>query len=176
MSCSEEIDLTKIADSKIEFAIKCEADQIEFEDGVTKPIGEFDFNGTVESFVNYARLKGSLKLPVEIACARCLKPVKRQVDLRIDSALVEPEALDEELDIELETKGLEVSLIEGEKINLAKIGLEQALISLPARLVCKNDCMGLCPECGIDRNADSCNCDEDEIDSRWAALRDLKVK
>ena len=47
------------------------------------------------------------------------------------------------------------------------------LLSLPARVLCTNDCKGLCTSCGINLNLENCNCDTSNIDPRWAALSSL---
>jgi uncharacterized protein len=50
---------------------------------------------------------------------------------------------------------------------------EQILLAVPARMLCREDCKGICPDCGIDRNTGECNCVTNEIDPRWAALKNL---
>jgi uncharacterized protein len=49
---------------------------------------------------------------------------------------------------------------------------EQVLLSLPVRTLCKPDCKGLCPHCGVNRNSQACNCAGD--DPRWEALAGLR--
>jgi uncharacterized protein len=49
------------------------------------------------------------------------------------------------------------------------------LLSLPTRPLCREDCRGLCPHCGINLNRESCGCREERLDSRLAALRSIKV-
>lgn len=58
---------------------------------------------------------------------------------------------------------------------------QEAMLSLPLSPVCSNDCKGLCPECGIDRNKESCSCehdrrdDDEDEDNPWSALDDLEL-
>ena len=47
---------------------------------------------------------------------------------------------------------------------------ESAILGYPQAMVCRTNCQGLCPECGIDRNRDSCDCEEEDVDPRWAGL------
>jgi uncharacterized protein len=51
--------------------------------------------------------------------------------------------------------------------------IENLIVSIPMQILCKEDCKGLCPQCGINRNESSCDCAE-TTDSRWDALRKLK--
>ncbi len=47
------------------------------------------------------------------------------------------------------------------------------LLDLPVAPLCRDDCAGLCPSCGIDRNQSTCDCDMTIPDPRWDALREL---
>ena len=60
------------------------------------------------------------------------------------------------------------------RIELNDIVREQILLNLPEQVFCTEECKGLCPKCGADRNLINCNCEETEIDPRWSALKNLK--
>jgi len=47
------------------------------------------------------------------------------------------------------------------------------ILALPGRLICQENCKGLCPRCGINRNLNDCQCEDEKTDSRWEALRNL---
>ena len=51
---------------------------------------------------------------------------------------------------------------------------EYVLLDLPDAPLCKDDCAGICPNCGIDRNMATCDCDTSATDPRWSALEGLK--
>ncbi len=48
--------------------------------------------------------------------------------------------------------------------------------ALPAVILCREDCAGLCPSCGVDRNLHDCACEQAPTDSRWDALRELSER
>jgi uncharacterized protein len=48
------------------------------------------------------------------------------------------------------------------------------LLNIPMRILCKEDCRGLCPKCGRNRNTNSCDCVEEAIDPRWEGLKGLR--
>lgn len=50
---------------------------------------------------------------------------------------------------------------------------EAIVLAIPMKPLCREDCRGLCPKCGIDLNQDRCNCTAEEVDTRWVALRKL---
>lgn len=60
------------------------------------------------------------------------------------------------------------------ELNLSPYVWEVLLLGLPERAHCKEDCKGLCPVCGQNKNERDCGCSTDEIDPRFAVLRDLK--
>jgi uncharacterized protein len=65
--------------------------------------------------------------------------------------------------------------VEAELLDLQAWAHDALLLALPPQIVCREDCLGLCPECGVDRNADPGHEHERAPDPRWAALRDLKL-
>jgi uncharacterized protein len=69
---------------------------------------------------------------------------------------------------------LDLFPFDGDKIDLEPLMREQFVLAIPYAPLCKEDCKGLCPQCGIDRNTASCTC-EKPIDPRLAALKGLKL-
>ena len=63
--------------------------------------------------------------------------------------------------------------LEGEEVDLELPVRDTVLLDLPAAPLCREDCAGLCPLCGIDRNEADCDCDPNPPDPRWDALRAL---
>jgi uncharacterized protein len=123
------------------------------------------------------RVVGTLQTDLEILCARCLEPVpypvKRQFDL-----LYRPAGSDigEDREVELEDKDAAISYYEGEGVELAELLREQILLEVPLKTVCKEECKGLCPQCGRNLNTGECECAQAASDPRWDALRELKDK
>jgi uncharacterized protein len=75
---------------------------------------------------------------------------------------------------EVREEDLDVFPFDGEKIDLEPLFREQFVLAVPFAPLCREDCKGLCPQCGIDRNTGTCNC-EKPIDPRLAALKGLKL-
>ena len=122
------------------------------------------------------RLRGSLATSIETPCARCVDPV--QYDVKSDFDLlyrpINADSHPEEASIsEAET---EISFYQGEGIELEDVLKEQVLLSLPAKMLCREDCKGLCPQCGKNLNQGSCQCETKISDLRWAALEGIKGK
>ena len=78
-------------------------------------------------------------------------------------------------EIELAPGDLSQSFYEGTEVDLTPLVYEQVMLALPTRPLCGEECRGLCPQCGINRNSGQCACATEAGDPRWAALRNLKI-
>ena len=61
-------------------------------------------------------------------------------------------------------------------LDLAAVAWEEFVLALPANPLCRPDCKGLCPQCGVNRNTGDCTCQQEQGDPRLAALKNFKVK
>jgi uncharacterized protein len=134
----------------------------------------------------FFRLRGGMSCRIELSCVRCLEPFALDVDEKLDlmflpqSANVGPaagESLEDEL-TEVSGRGLEpeelaVSFYRDERIDLSQMVVEQIVLALPMKPLCSDDCRGLCPQCGANRNLQTCSCAPEDTDPRWAPLRTL---
>lgn len=101
------------------------------------------------------------------SCARCLQPVDVPFCMEWNRFFTD------QPDRAQDTEEREVLLIQGNEIDLTPIIRETLLLHFPFTTVCREDCQGLCPVCGIDRNKESCSCQTERIDPRLAALKAL---
>lgn len=122
-------------------------------------------------------LDGEMAVSGNVLCSRCLEPVPWHATetFRISLATERPDALnDREEDVELAEQDLDVVYLAGDELDLEELAAEQILLALPMRVMCKDDCAGICPTCGGNRNIEgACHC-EPQGDPRWEALRDLR--
>ena len=119
-------------------------------------------------------ISGTVSGRVEVDCDRCLKKVELPISTSFDVEFApQPEALTG--GHELQNEDLNISFLRGDAIDLDQLVAEQLLLEVPARVLCNEECKGLCPQCGADKNLiQDCGCEGDEIDPRWAALKNLK--
>jgi uncharacterized protein len=122
------------------------------------------------------RLNGEVRIALELPCARCLDPVVEKVDRKFD-LLYRPLGVDSGRE-ELSVTGAEAEIgyYQGEGLLLEDALREQVLLALPLKVVCREDCKGLCPHCGKNLNLEPCSCAEPVEEPRWAALKDLRSK
>ncbi len=122
------------------------------------------------------RLNGRVITSIELACARCLEPVVQDVDRTFD-LLYRPLGSDagkEEMSVT--AVDAEIGYYQGNGLELDDALREQVILALPLRALCREDCRGLCPQCGTNLNAEPCSCAEGVHDPRWEALKDLRDK
>lgn len=100
---------------------------------------------------------GDASLEVLIPCARCLEPVASRLDIQFEN----------ELDAE------EKDYIDGYSLDTDQLVHDEALLVWPERVLCKEDCKGLCPVCGKNQNDGACDCDTTVRDPRMARILDI---
>lgn len=124
-------------------------------------------------------LQGHIAAEADLACGRCLEgfslPIESDFELTFADEL--PEVEDESgEEIELSAEDMGISLLEGEELDLSEFLIEQLMLNMPFRPICRKDCKGLCPHCGADLNKEACQCHEEQFDTRFAALKNLKIE
>jgi uncharacterized protein len=122
------------------------------------------------------RLRGHLATKAETLCARCAEPVEYDVNSDFD-LLYRPVNADTHPDeASISQAETEIGFYQGDGIQLEDVLKEQVLLSLPAKMLCREDCKGLCPQCGKNWNQNDCRCEVKHADPRWAALESIKGK
>ncbi|MBV9482373.1 MAG: DUF177 domain-containing protein [Acidobacteria bacterium] len=122
------------------------------------------------------RVKGDLSTRLQISCARCLEPVEQLVARSFD-LLYRPQGIDARGDeLSVTDVEAEIGYYRGEGLELEDLLREQILLALPLKIICAEDCKGLCPHCGKNLNLAQCSCAEPLEDARWSALKDIRKK
>ncbi|MEX2324345.1 MAG: DUF177 domain-containing protein [Nitriliruptoraceae bacterium] len=125
----------------------------------------------LDAVVDGILVRGVIGFDVVMPCSRCLADRHQHVDADVTELFVDP-SRDDDYDVDA---GYEL-LDDCTAIDLSTLVRDAVLIDLPMRVLCKPDCAGLCPTCGIDRNTADCGHDTARsVDPRWAALADLQV-
>jgi uncharacterized protein len=120
------------------------------------------------------RLRGRLSAGLELQCARCLEPVKQDIK-RDFELLYRPLGADAGRDeLSVTDAEAEIGYYQGDGILLEDVLREQILLALPLKITCREDCKGLCPQCGKNLNQEQCSCSTEVEDPRWAALKEVR--
>ena len=115
-------------------------------------------------------VRGRVQGELQRECRRCLEPLTVPLDedvaMYFRSGISEPEAVDEEV----------YALPDRGDLDIGAAVREQVALAVPQYAVCREDCRGLCPTCGANRNETDCGCEVEEVDDRWAALRRINFE
>ena len=149
--------------SKKEFSE--ELDEREYELFGTKPFVErISVRGEVTNRAGVVTLSVQVSFPLRVACDRCLEEFTRQYDYTFTHTLVR----------QLQDEWQDYILVEDGMLDLEELILSDILLELPTKLLCKEDCKGLCPHCGCNLNHQSCDCNKAYHDPRWDVLNTLQ--
>ena len=122
-----------------------------------------------EVFVN-----GHVETRVQVECDRCLQQVELPVNSDFSLEYITGSDYESSEVAELTEAEMSVAVFDGKALDVDEIVKEQVVLAVPTRMLCREDCKGICPECGVDRNTGECSCVTNDIDPRWAALKNLK--
>lgn len=115
-------------------------------------------------------LAGHLETELELLCARCLEPVARAIEADFDLRYRPVAEIAHEEEISLSEDDTKIGFYAGGGLFLADILAEQVHLALPMKILCREDCRGLCPECGANLNLGVCGCRSASPDLRLAPL------
>ncbi|MDO4632564.1 MAG: DUF177 domain-containing protein [Eubacteriales bacterium] len=114
------------------------------------------------------RIQGSTELTLIVPCDRCLSEVRVPFALQIERD-VDMKQTDDERTEALD----ETSYIEGYHLDVDQLICSEMLVSWPSKVLCREDCRGLCRICGTDLNKHTCSCSDDSSDPRMAQIQEI---
>lgn len=162
--------LSKIIDSpgaSVSFSTSVDLSDLRY--GVSYPVTEPVLaQGTVRNTAGVLMMTGNLTTCIHGVCDRCAADFDREINFPIDVVLV-TELSNEENEDEW------VFPLEGDSADLDDIVRTVFVLNLDSKLLCREDCKGLCHRCGKNLNEGPCNCQK-ELDPRFAALKQLLEK
>jgi len=115
---------------------------------------------------------GSVQFTADFDCSRCLEPYPFANTSNFHVRFrPRPAGTPENEEVEItEAEELDVEFYIEREVPLRDLALEQVQLSIPMKPLCDENCLGLCPNCGANRNRESCRCEEPATDERWGAL------
>ena len=168
------IELEKLEESGGRYSRTYEIDQLTFDETELRLIEPVSVEGRIRRKGEEVELRGRLRTKTAIPCGRCLKSVELPIDVDFAERFTPAVAWKDEEQHELREDDLNLAAFDGEAIELDDLVREEIILALPGHVLCDETCKGLCPACGADRNAGSCDCASKQIDSRWEKLKDLQ--
>lgn len=169
------LELDSIVGSKGIFAHVYAPGELDFSDDRVRLGGSPEVSGQLVLKGKRVLLQGRLAVQTQVDCDRCLRLMDLAVESQFNLQYVTRIEYESSQAVELEDEEMTVSVFDGEAIDIDELVREQVFLAIPERTLCREDCQGLCPNCGADRNLKECGCESAEIDPRWAALKNLRL-
>jgi uncharacterized protein len=124
---------------------------------------------------NTVQVKGRLAARLGLECGRCLEPFTHPIDQAVDLFYLprhrEAQAEEQDADVQLSDHQMVVVFYDNDRLDLGEMVREQFFLQIPMRRLCREDCKGLCPDCGKNRNLERCECaPQSASDPRLARL------
>ena len=167
------IELENLEGGKGDFAHVYQPDDLNPVDERVSLIQPATVSGKVRLAGNEVFVNGHVETRAQVECDRCLKPVETPVNTDFALEYITGSEYESGGAAELTEAEMSVSVFDGKAIDVDEIVKEQILLAVPTRMLCREDCKGICPECGADRNKGDCNCTTNDTDPRWVALKNL---
>lgn len=144
---------------KIEY--KFEMPQFEFEGDIIKPIGSCSVVGRISADSDILLLNAEIKVDLEMICSRCLDTFIYPIDIDIEERFTTDSKSEDE----------EAVVVLDDVLDISEVVETSIISTLPIKRVCKDDCKGLCQECGCNLNFNTCSCNKEDVDIRFEALK-----
>jgi uncharacterized protein len=144
-----------------------------------RQVGDVQTEGIAElssETLSEIRVRGSFQVRLETECDRCAEIARLDLDQRFQLLYQPIEMAPETNELEISEAQEEVGYYESNGVDLKDVLRESILLELPMHALCRPECQGVCPQCGINRNQGSCQCAEEKVDDRWASLKALSGK
>lgn len=168
------LDLSRLRDDVEHLDRRYEADAFALGDEDFRLVSPAHLVADVRKDKRKIRLTGRLEATLECDCSRCLEPFRIPVSASIDTLFLPADENVGEDEREVREDDLGVSYYREESIDLGEVMREQFILALPMKPVCSEECRGLCPVCGVNRNREACGGHEGWVDPRLEPLRKLK--
>jgi uncharacterized protein len=119
---------------------------------------------------------GTVTFTADLTCSRCAEPypIANTSTFHVRFR-PRPEASEENEEVEITDKEeLDVEFYSDRSIPLRHLAMEQIQLSIPMKPLCDENCLGLCPTCGVNRSREECSCETSIVDDRWGALKSIR--
>jgi uncharacterized protein len=170
------LDLRRFRGETDHLSRRFEAAAFPLQDEDVRLAAPVDFEADIHKDKAKVRLTGRVRTTLEVACSRCLETFAVPVDAPLDLLFLPASENSGEGEQAVEEDDIGVSYYRDDEIDLSEVMREQFYLALPMKPLCREDCQGLCPVCGKNRNRETCDCQTAWVDPRMASLKKLLEK
>ena len=166
------IDLSKLHDddvNSISFNGEIRKEMLDIGGRRIEFISPIKYNGSIYKVDSDKILHVDITYAYKEPCGRCLEPLRREEETVLSEKLLH------QSDVDSNNENDNIIYNYDEKLDLTEEILNTIVLSLPMKPLCSEDCKGICSQCGINLNKKKCDCVVDNIDPRFAVLKDLRL-
>ncbi len=167
------IDLSNVLSEphkSIDETVPCTLDEFKIKAGIYPVISRDEAHVTVD-YTDQGTLEihAQTRLVIEIPCDRCLESVPTEFILDFDRVVAAAVSTADDEAEELD----DANYIDGYTLDVDKLICSEVLIGWPTKILCSEDCKGICNVCGQNLNQGTCNCEDTSLDPRMSVIRDV---
>ena len=167
------LDLTRYRQPLEHFARTFQPDEVGDEADSYRVVAPVCLDFDIHKDKSKFRLVGAVTTELELACSRCLDTYRLPVSVPFDLRYLPASSASTETEAQVEADDLGTSYYRDDEIDLNELIREQFYLALPMKPLCRDDCRGLCAQCGTNLNTSTCDCSPVWEDPRLAALKGL---
>ena len=130
---------------------------------------------TIAREYDHIRVNGRVETRMALNCARCLAEFRININSPFTIFYMRAVGLADDEDVELAEEDLITATYEGDEIDFTSEIAEQIILAIPLKPLCREDCQGLCPACGVDLNVAECACGRNDVNFKFSPLEYLKI-
>jgi uncharacterized protein len=168
------LDIKELAQRKLRIRTDFAPGTVDFHSPDFRQVDPLEVRGAAELVEGQIRVTGTLHTRLEMVCARCLEPVTEEVSRDFDLFYRPMKSIARDDEMHLKLDDTEIGFFQGDGLFLTDVLAEQVNLALPIKVICRSDCRGLCPHCGVNLNAEECRCETQSADPRTAPLSRLR--
>ena len=144
-------------------------------DSLDFTLRQVDVNCLITKVSGTVFIKGAFSAAIDIYCNRCLEYTSLPIGSDFAYTLI-PAKTETSKDLELKPEELETSYYHGDFIDLTPVICEQIILQIPIKVLCSEECRGMCQQCGVNLNIFPCKCSSNSLNSRMAVLKNFVIK
>ena len=168
------IDLSNVLSEphkSINETVSCSMETFRTKSGVYPVVSKSDVHVMVRYMGDRKlEIRGGCQLVLEMPCDRCLEPVREYFNLEFDQKVKIPVSEDENVELD---EFDEANYIQGYTLDVDKLICNEVIVGWPAKILCSEDCKGICHVCGQNLNKGTCDCEDTGLDPRMSVIRDV---
>jgi uncharacterized protein len=168
------LDLTRYRQPLSRFSRTFQPEDVSGEGDAYRIVAPVDLDFEIHKDKDRFRLGGQVRTELELSCSRCLEPFVMPVDAPFDIRYLPASEAGGDDERAVTEEDLETSVYRDDQIDLNELLREQFYLALPMKPLCRDDCRGLCAQCGTNLNTGTCDCAPVWEDPRLAPLKDIK--